>query len=493
MFKDDDGLLSRRAVLAALARAGTAAPFALSSAAALAAQAPRAPSNVKIVGPAEVSGTKAVLQRKDLKFLGFLRFPTSAGDLWYAEGVLALRRVGGETRVFANGNRTANSPLLEFRLPDTPNPDLASAPTGTLLRTWGSVMAGRTITGGSGDHYTGGLYWDAARNAVWWSYGDGYVPVQSHPTLGCTVLNDSDGTWTSYGPWRTEWNSQRTRGAFCPVPSDFSAAYTGGKSVGIMASQASGVGGSPFGAILSAMTLPDPFSTPADVATNAHWTVANHGIILHDLDHRQARDTRYKHCGWVSSAYDCKAGNVNEPGVPLWGGPDPASSNDTMSSMVWVDLPDKHGLLYFGQLATTPEGYTAPGDPDGLIHQGYGNAFNYTSPSHLPNMCCHDQDDPWWGTTGPFAHARVPMGWIYNPNDLIATAKGQADLWSRRPTDEFQWRSRVPVLNMRYPSGMFGGAVFDPTTRRIYVMLGGHDTVTAPPNARPVMIVFEVT
>ena len=151
---------------------------------------------------------------------------------------------------------------------------------------------------------------------------------------------------------------------------------------------------------------PDPTSTPPDVTTNTHWTVANQGLILHDLDHRQARDTRYKHCGW-KVAYDCKAGDVLEPGVPFWGGSDPGSCNDTMCSCVWVDLPDKHGLLFFGQLATTPEGYTAPGDPDGLIHQGYGNAFHYTSTSGLPNVCCHNQDDPYWGTTGPFAHYRV--------------------------------------------------------------------------------------
>jgi hypothetical protein len=487
----DDSGLSRRELFKRLTQAGLVAPFATASIAA-AMQTPGAPANVRMINATEISGGQAVLKPEDLKFLGFVRFPQEGvGDLWYSSGTMAIRKLGADTRIFINGNVTENNPLFELAVPDNPNPVLASAPMCTYVRTWGDVMAGRKLTGGSAGSYCGGMHWDAAKNALWWSYGDIYVPTQSHPTLGCTVLNDSANTFASYGPWRTEWTSNRTRGAFCPIPASFASAYTSGKSVGIMAAQASGNVSSPFGAILSAVSLPDPASTPADVTTNTHWTVANQGLILHDLDHRQARDTRYKHCGW-KVAYDCKAGAVLEPGIPFWGGPDPGSCNDTMSSCVWVDLPDKQGLLYFGQLATTPEGYTAPGDPDGFIHQGYGNAFHYTSPSGQPNVCCHDQDDPYWGTTGPFAHYRVPTGWIYNPNDLVATAEKKADLWSRTPTSTFQWKKYAPPMNDRYPQGMLGGSYFDPTTRRIYVMLGGHDEITVAPNHRPVLMVFEV-
>jgi hypothetical protein len=50
MFKKDQALLTRRELLASLTRTGIAGPLALSSGAALAAQSPRAPSNVKILG-----------------------------------------------------------------------------------------------------------------------------------------------------------------------------------------------------------------------------------------------------------------------------------------------------------------------------------------------------------------------------------------------------------------------------------------------------------
>ena len=294
-----------------------------------------------------------------------------------------------------------------------------------------------------------------------------------------------------YGPWRTEWVSNRTRGAFCALPSAFASSYTSGRNVGITATQASGNVSSPFGACLSAMSLPDPASTPPDVTTNTHWTVANQGLILHDLDHRQARDTRYKHCGW-KVAYDCKAGAVLEPGVPFWGGSDPGSCSDTMCSCVWVDLPDKHGLLFFGQLATTPEGYTAPGDPDGLIHQGYGNAFHYTSTSGLPNVCCHNQDDPYGGRpvrsrtiVSRAAGFTTPTTWSRPRRRRRTCGAGrQRAIFSSRNTSR---SSRIAIrracsvlrTSMRRHAG---------STSR----WADHDTVTVAPNDRPTLMVFEV-
>jgi hypothetical protein len=486
--KNDHATLNRRDLLALLAKTGFSAPLLMGSAGL--AQAPRAPANVTIVGGSALGAGRAVITPDDLKFAGFIRIPASAGSLWFSDGRLAFRNLNGETRLFLFGDRTKDNPLLEMRVSETPNPDLAKAPTCTLVRDWGTVMAARMITGGSAGAYPGGLYWDAARNAVWWSYGDIYVPNQSHPTLGCTILDDGRGAWTSYGPWRTEWTSQRTRGAFCDLPPAFSSAFTSGKGVGLMASQASGNVSSPFGAILSAVSLPDPVSTPADVASNTHWTVANHGIILHDMQHRMARDTRYKNCGWQVK-YDCQAGSTIDSGIPLFGGPDPAAGqSDTMSNCVWIDLPDKHGLLYFGQLVTTPEGYTAPGDPDGFVHQWYGAPIR--KDGSAPRTCCHGQDDPFWQATGPGAHYRVPMGWIYNPDDLVATAQKKANLWSRTPTSTFQWRKYVPTLKARYAGGMWAGSVFDRANRRVYALMGRQDDVTVPPHERPVILVFDI-
>jgi hypothetical protein len=50
----------------------------------------------------------------------------------------------------------------------------------------------------------------------------------------------------------------------------------------------------------------------------------------------------------------------------------------------------------------------------------------------------------------------------------------------------------VPQLKPRYTSGFFNGAAFDPESRRMYVALGGHDQLTVPPHARPVVLVFDI-
>lgn len=477
--------LTRREALAALAAAGAAAlPF---GAAARAAEQTGPPRNLRIVTPP--SGGRPVIRPEDLRFLGFIRPPLTAGDLWYARQSLTMRMVGGEPRFFMTDNTSA---LYEFSLPGgEPNPDLGAAPIGVLRKAWGGVMAGRMLTGGgASSSYLGGIHWDAATNAVWWTYGEGYVPTMHDPSIGATVLNDSSGTYQSFGPWRTQWNSQRTRGAMTLVPPAFASAYTSGKRTGIMSTQSSGNAGSPFGAILSAIDLPDPTRTPADPTTSTSWSITNHGLILHDLEHRQARDTRYKTCGWTVK-YDCRAGAVLEPGLGLFSGIFPAAGeDDNMTSCVWIDLPEKHGLLYFGQLVTTPAGYRAPGDPDGFVHLWYGDPFR--SDGSAPKTCCHGQDDPWWGATGPGSHYKVPMGWIYDPAHLVATAQGAASLWSRVPTSTFQWKSYVPQLNARYGSPMFGGAVFDPSSRRIYVALR-HDFLSMAPHGRPALLVFQVT
>jgi hypothetical protein len=84
------------------------------------------------------------------------------------------------------------------------------------------------------------------------------------------------------------------------------------------------------------------------------------------------------------------------------------------------------------------------------------------------------------------------MGWIYDPNDLVDTAEGKAALWSRKPTSTFEWAKRFPGMRDRPGSGMWSGATFDPQTRRIYALVRYHDAITAPPNSRPAIVVFDV-
>jgi hypothetical protein len=83
------------------------------------------------------------------------------------------------------------------------------------------------------------------------------------------------------------------------------------------------------------------------------------------------------------------------------------------------------------------------------------------------------------------------MGWIYNPDDLVATATRKADLWSRTPTSTFQLKSRAAAFDRRYPAGALSGAAFDGQTRRIYAAIR-QDAITVGPNSRPAIAVFDV-
>ena len=461
-------------------------------------------------------GSKTVITPEDLTFQGYVRFPGGIGEnsMYYSNPALAPRTVGSDTHVFIWGDYDPGSgdhPLLEFKLPTaTPNTDVTASPAATLIKDWGLVRAGHVITNDSDNPNTlGGLYWDESRNAVWWTYGDGYVPVYHHPTLCCTVLNDAAGTFTTYGPWRPDAaTSSMVRGALLPLPDAFVTANTPGKPVGIMGHMNSGVDSCPFGPNLYAMELFDPATKLADTASGDTPSVAAISLIQHDVNHKKTRDTRYAQCHWVSQ-YNCSLGYNITDATTDWAGPDAAvGENDTCKWAVWIDTPTKHGILFGGQLTRTPDDYVSDKDPNGLLHMWYGNSEHaaISGPGFDDFACCHNQADPWWGTTGPASGFRQPMGWIYNPDDLVGTAAGTTNPWALTPTtDAFQWKDLAPgsLLDLAPPTSntdksttppdAFGtGAFFDSVTNRLYIPWKGDRYTVSETALRPLMMVFEV-
>lgn len=505
------GEMSRRDLIRFLAQAGVAAGL-YGSGVAIKAQTPAAPAGVKVLNG------KQVLKREDLRFDGYLRIPI-VDDLWGSRpGIGAPNWVDGKLRFFSWGDfpgnydlGVPNCPAIEYEIPSDaePNTTLSSAPFITKIRDWGGVRFGHMRT--SNDDSTnpaveppwgntaGGQWWDEARNGWWWNYGVGYVPDGHIPNMGFThITNRSTGAYTSYGPWRTEVHHMMVQGSMTDAPQAFADTYLSGNRCLAMGHQSSGNANASFGASMHALTLPDPFTTPVDSTLTTNKTIYTQGLIKHPSEHPQARDANYKICDWVVK-YVCAGGVILRAGPPWWG-TTPAyaydqamGEPDSMSCMVWVDLPDKHGILYFGALATTPTGYTAPDDADGLIHRGYGQLAD---PGDGRGICCHGQQDPWSTATGPWTHCRVPMGWIYNPDDMVATARGKAPLWSREPTESWQWRDYISSFRLRYSWNFGLGAYFHAATRKIYVIMARQDeTSSTPPDAytgRPVVMVFTV-
>lgn len=484
--------ITRRKALGALALTGAAA-----AAGTISADVTQRPSNVK-VGPVPGPPAKRVLTPSDVVVEGYAHFPMALDTLWWTYGQIAIRRVGGQMRLFLVGDpvgvpgKGSDYPLTEWILPDTLGNSAANATLATPVVNYGLITTTVLDTGGSLGALIGGIHWDEARGGLWLAYKDVYAPVDSHPTQVFIKIDDKTGTMTFYGPWRTEWHSQKTGGGHTFIPQSFVDKYLGGGSnLAIMAGSHNAE--SPFGANLSRLRMGDPFTTPKDVSLSGHVTIPNDGLILHDINHRMKRDTRYKVCEWTVG-YDCSKGSTITPGVPLFGGRVGGSDHDGMGSVRWIDLPDKHGLLYFGQLATTPVGVKAPGDPDGIGHIWYGAAQSTANPEGKPQFCCHGQGDPWWNATGPGAFYRQATGWIYNPDDLIATAQKKVNLWELSPsTDAFNWGDIIPEAQGPTKPGLFGGSAFDDASRRIYLVLNSMDGSRGErERKRPVVVVMRV-
>jgi hypothetical protein len=445
---------------------------------------------------------KRTIQPHDLKFIGYIRFAAKPSSMQFAKLSMTMRHVNGELRLFATGNNDKGHPMLEWAVTSEPQIDITKSPFLSFRRDWGSIHKNPTTgatyckTGSSAGGGLGGLCYDEAQDTLWWSYGDGYVPTMHHPTICATRLNETDGTYQTNGPWRTTWHCNKTRGHWTTIPEWFRP-HVGGHSFGVMAGQESGNASSPWGAALAALDLPDdPMTAPPDPTSGTIVSVPNYGIILHDFDHRQARDNLFKTCGW-KQPYDWTKGGTMLRGFPTFGSKSTGvGENDTMNSCVWIDTESYHGLLYFGQLVTTPIGYTPPGvDPDGLCHMWYGDFLHgskYGDPSRN-GKCVHLQDDPYWKSTGPGAHMRVPHGWIYNPYDLVDTAQKLQPLWSRVPTSTWQWHTIVPQIRRRRPSYPFGGAYFEQESKRLYVMYRvGDSDLTIANVGRPALLVFQL-
>lgn len=450
-------------------------------------------SNIAQINPV---GAQAVLTRADLQFKGYYRFDTTF-TLWYAYCQMDFRTVGSERRLFTIGGYPDQWPLYEYAMPaGEPSLDIATAPIITFRKDWGPCMAQFNTGGAFDQNIPGGLLWDDTYHGVWIMYGDIYAPVAYCPGVVFAHLDDATGRTTFYGPWRIDQDAERTKGSVTKIPQAWANAYTSGRTAGLSASAHSI--SSPNGATILAATFPNPFTTPRDVIAfprdrflEEHVTIPTTTVVLHDYPNRQTRDTRWKQCNWGlrsdTEGYYCNRGTGAYilPGAPRFNGDlIGQTTDDTMLSQVWVDLPDKKGVLFFGCLSSTPLGYTAPGDPDGFTHTWYGPAFNENGDTaRSPLNCCHAQDDPWWAATGPGAHYRMAKGWIYNPDSFIPVAQGLAAPWSTTPTEEFWFGDAgqsytVPRATNRVPPGFFRNSQI--IERRIYVGMNEIDHFPFP-------------
>jgi hypothetical protein len=456
-----DGI-SRRDFLGGLAATVGAAPLAAAGQA-----VPRRPRPPSSTGSSGSSG-KALLTQGDFKYAGLFTLPFATADvrLGFSNGALAMRRVGGDLHFFVCGAKPSGDPVYEVAYAG-PGRDLLQAPRARLVRAWGDIYGGKRVITSTGGIVTRGLFW--ANDQLYWTYGDEYNVAGLHdPSIGTTVLNP-DGSTRTYGPWRTEEHSQKTRGYMLQIP-DWFKQYTDGRAAGVGAPITSGNASSPWGAMLNGVSLPEN-STPADRPGDGHISVACQRLIYHDITHKQTRDTNYKFCGW-NSQYDCSKGSFVKPGTPEFNG------IDMMSAAAWIDLPGKHGVVFLGQLSTAIAGYDYGSDT--VPHYWYG-----------PNVCCHGQSGaPVSVSTGDATGSSVPYVWIYNPDDLARAAQRQVDPWSFEPAAAFPAHAVSPIASRAGALYMFGGACFDAESRSLFVSEIFADGLG--PEPQPIVHVFTI-
>ena len=463
---------TRRDFLATCTGAAGTALAASPVAAAFGAQ-PRPPQNLTVLPT-----NKPILTPTALEYLGFFKLPADPGNTRFSWswGAMTARKVGADLRFFIAGATPNNDPVYEVSYPGQ-GMSLETAPRAALVRAWGDIYQGKKLAYRTNERVTRGLLWHQDR--LWWSYGDIYNASSSSwdPSVGCTILNDSNGTLAAHGPWRTQEHSQRTRGYMVETPSWFANNFTGGQSLAIGAPITSGNAQSPWGAMLASIPSISP-GAPADPVQTAayhgreHWSLSCKRLILHDIEHRQARDANYRRCGW-KTLYNCAAGVTLSDGTPVF------TDIDTMTGAAWIDLPDKHGVIFFGQLATKLEGFKYENDT--LPHVWYGM-----------DTCCHGQSGkPVWQATGPGTPTSVPHLWIYNPFDLGRVAEGKASPWSLTPASI---TPAYTLANMAKSAGLyyFGGAHFDAASRLLFLATTYSDSLTNRYEPRPVIRVFRI-
>jgi len=387
--------------------------------------------SVNISNAAAATSSKQLLTQADFKYIGAFSMPdtTPSGvDTTFGVG-LTHRYVNGELHLLA-GSPASSLRAYEVRVP---TPSLSAPfPMAQFVREWGDVGGNKRYTG-SGNSRLYGLYWDEPDKRLYWSYGDDYnVAYFDDPSVGYSTLNDTTGTVIPVGVWRFTGRGQKlAMGCVFPIPQWFADLYTSGRRLGAgCGGYFSGVQNISAGPALTAFSPPD-INTQPDRSSLTFTNLLGYPTdpqnvgVAYSTPDRCHRDTDYSGDGSSWIAWPPKSG------IGYW------TALDTLfQAGTWIDLPAKHGVMYFPTL-------------------GNGHVW-YTAGMHL--------------SADRFSH-----GWyLYDPNDLAKVAQGQKQQWEIQPVAE--WQIQYPGLSYPLPGGAdvgtpngITGVTYDSTTRRLYV------------------------
>jgi hypothetical protein len=448
-----------------------------------------------------MAASKPLLQASDFRYLGMFSVgPDPAGARWgFSLGAMTGRRQQGAPRLIIPGSMVSCPPdgrphhIYEVEPPSAFSFDHRRPTYARFVRNWGNVYPVGLPTGNAKGGWGTtsellGLLWDETINGFWWAYGDFYNVGGFHdPSLGCAVIDEGTGAVRGFGPWRTQGHGQLTQGYMVRIPQLFSDSHCSGLVTGHGARLSSGNVRSPWGPALFPGERLKDYSTrepdrvqssptePINPPTGPHprYSIRTGVAMFNDYGHPKPREANYKSCSW-NVPYDCAKGATVTVGRGAW------TDIDTCSAAVWIDLPDKHGLVYFSALV-----WPSQRNPD--PHKWYGPA----------GPCCHGQSDPYQLGTGPGSGGKRPFWYIYDPSDLVPALKGSRKAW------EVPHQVRLDAYGAIHGSDphwdttgyYMTGAWFDPVDRRLYLCEKDGDArgVTNAFEGRPMVHVFQVT
>jgi hypothetical protein len=212
-----------------------------------------------------------------------------------------------------------------------------------------------------------------------------------------------------------------------PIPQWFADAYTGGKRLGAGCGgpySVATVGPAHFGPALAAFSTPNITANPAR-SSLSFTTLVGYPYTgePYSTPDRARRDTNYSvdaaEAGWI--AWPPKNGSG------YW------TDVDMIQGGVWIDLPDKNGMLF-------------------PLTQGNGRIY--------------------YATSAPNADSSSHAWFIYDPADLAKVSQGQKQEWEIQPQEYL-----VQYPGLGYPlAGFHGGpeqqitgVTYDSSTRRLYI------------------------
>lgn len=363
---------------------------------------------------AEQTGERRVLRPEDFQFVGAFKLPQKAcgQSTGYAAGCLALRIVDKQPRLFSDSHVSTGGAVYEVEVP-APAKD-EPYPTASIVREWGDIYQGHKQKA-NGESYpldgevpTTGLRWDEAEQKLWWTYGQKYnTENQDAPTFGATRFNGE--TLVAEGPWRLSIAQSWQRGGTLEIPAWFADKYAKGYRLGVgFGGYYSIFEGGSYGPTLSAVSKPVEGKSPGFVT-----------LLAYPIKHECVRDANYHHVAknWMGKD------PVGERGT--WNATDEIGGEICSAGAIWIDAPDKHGLLFFASLGTGRLAYE-----DGGVQ----------------------------------AAGREDALFIYDPADLAKAAQKKADPWSATPKF-YPWKNPAPGM-----TGRVAGVSYDAGSRKLYVV-----------------------